>query len=600
MSEGRIKSILFNLIQQNNCLDNKELYQILNKFLNSQFAEQDIVKEYNDLCILHREKYNKIEEYNKFNNYNNVFNSKGIYTINDLYRFMNNNFEYGGILIVDNERKKLPFGPVNGVANSNVMTRYEDTNVFEIIINFYNKIEPNNKIAEYVLQKYNNKQTDICSLDEYKHIINTVGGYVQKNVWKHRSVLEILNDQISNCYESTFLVGEFFKLNNVKYQKYIIGRYDNAFLSHMFITYELNGKYYYFEHALRDFKGIYEYSSKEEMEQDIFVKYIYYDNHKMDKELNLDNYFLKPIDDLNINGSFTEYFDYFATVPSIKIKKSNFDILMSLTDLVLNQVINVVSIYYNDSNVFFSDIEIPLKSDFYDLELWNREIRKILRKKIINLGFFVTNREDSVYLMNSLGGFLKFDNVIKVSNDNTRAQLIYQKQKVNNIFIIEDLEKALNNQAQLFIKKAIMFSLLVENKKDIYEYGCYFTTNLSSSCVKASGSAKKLLDYKTIDLSGKIDKNKITLSNYNLLEQMSIFSRVLEVLSESIKFLTTKDYHKDFINIFVDYFVYMIDIDSIDVEKLSNIDSDKDNVFFDKFITKLLSSILAKTNIKIN
>lgn len=594
MTEERVKNILFSLIKNDNYLDNNELYQMLNKFANSQYTEKDVVKEFNDLSFLHHEKYNKIEEYNKANNYNNVFNSRGIYTINDLYRFMNNNFEYGGILIVDNERKKLPFGLVNGVANSNVMTRYEDSNVFDIIINFYNKIEPNNKIAEYVVQQYNNKPVDICSLEEYQYIINVVGGYIQKNVRKHRSVLEILNDQISNCYESSFLVGEFFKINNIKYQKYIVGKYDNIFLAHMFITYELNGKYYYFEHALRDFKGIYEYSSKEEMEQDIFVKYVYYDNYKINKELNLDNYFLKPISDLDINGNFSEYMDYFSTVQSIKIKKENYEILMSLTDLVLNEIANVVSVYHNESNVFFQDIVLPLKSDFYDVELWKRQVCKILRKKIINLGFFVTNREDSIYLTNSLGGFLMFNNVVKVSNGNTRAQLIYQKQKVNNIFTIYDLENALNNQEQLFIKKVLIFSLLLENKKDIYEYGCCFSSNLSSSCVKASGTAKRLLDYKNVDLSGRIDKNKITLANHNLLEQMNVFSKMLEILAESIKFLTTKDYHKDFVNIFVDYFVYMMDTNSIDVEKLSNSNNDNENSTADRLITRLLSSILEK------
>ena len=585
------------LIQQNNCLNNKELYAILDKFVNKDnFVEQDIVNEYNHLCVLHQNDDKQREEYNKINNYNNVFNNKGIYTINDLYKFMNDNFEYGGVLIVDNQRLKLPFGPVNGVAASNIMIRYQDEYVFKPIIDLYSKMNPDNETINYVREQYYNKDIDISSLKEYQQIIYQVGAYVQKNMWRQRTVEEILSDQISNCYESSFLVGEFFNHKNIKYQKYIIGRYDNMFLAHMFITYELEGKYYYFEHALRDFKGIYEYNSKEEMEQDIFVKFIYNDNYKMEKELNFDNYFLKPIDDLDPTGSFMKYFEYFDSIESIRFHQKNYDILMNLTDLVFKEVVNVGAIYNNELNVFYDPIEFPNKEDFYDIELWYKQVYKILRKNIVKIGFYPQDNLDAIYSLNSLGGFSKFGNIVKVEGVGARAQLLYSRKKVYNIFTIEDLTQALFNNDLTKTKDILMFSLMLENKKDLYEYGCYFTTNLSKDCVCLinNSNSNSIWDYNNIDLSGKLNAENFTLSNKNFLPQISRVAKALEVVSESIKLVTSKDYRNDFINSFVDYFIYMIDINSIDVDKLRNESTDYDSIFVDELVTKLLSAVLNK------
>jgi len=596
----RAKSILLNLTRNNNYLDNKEIYAILDKFKdNNQFVEQNIVDEFNKYCAIHVGRYKQIEEYNKSNNYNNVFHSKGIYTINDLYKFMNDNFEYGGVLIIDNERIKLPFGPVYGAANYNSIVRYEDEYVFKHITNLYNNIEPNNELTKYISKQFYNKDVDICSLEQYQKIINDVGTYVQKKMWRQRTVFEILNDQISNCYESSYLVGEFLKYNNVKYQKYIIGRYDNLFLAHMFITYELNNKYYYFENALTDFRGIYEYDSKTEMEQDIFTKFIYNNQSKIETEVNFDNYFLKPIDDLEPTGSFENYFKYFNTIPSVRLNKLNYNILINLTNSVLQQVLSVATVYNNDSNIFCNPINFPKKEEFYDIELWNRKVYKILRKNIINISFYPTDRISSIYMLNSLGGFYKYNNIIDVGANNTRSQLVYNKEKVYNIFTIEDLEKALASSDLIKVKEILTISSLLENKKDIYDYGCVFTTNLSKYCVSLvnnNNDDEKICNYKNIDLSGRVNNKNIALSNTNFLKQIFSIAKALEIMSESISFLTKKDYQNDFINSFVDYFCYMIDVNSIEIDKINNDYSNEDSKFIDKLITKLLNSILNKKN----
>ena len=77
-------------------------------------------------------KFKDIDEIRELNDEN--------YTINDLFKFMNENFEYGGILSLNNERIKLPFGPVNGVAKNNILIGYNDEYVFRSIIDMYIKI----------------------------------------------------------------------------------------------------------------------------------------------------------------------------------------------------------------------------------------------------------------------------------------------------------------------------------------------------------------------------------------------------------------------------------------------------------------------------
>lgn len=595
----KIKKIIQSLIIENNYnyLNNKELYSIIEKYKDvedDKFYSQEVVEEYNKLMKLHNDKLKEIEDYNTKNHYNNVFFNKGIYTINDLYKYMNDNFEYGGVLIVDNERKKLPFGPVNGVAKNNIITTYKDESVFNFILEFYSNLNNDDNTVNYVRDHYYKNNVDICSLKEYQQIIYKVSEYVQKNRWKQRQVSEILKDQISNCYESSFLVGEFLKFNNISYQKYIIGRYDNLSLAHMFITYTIEGKYYYFEHALRDFKGIYEYSSKEEMEQDIFVKFIYNDNYQMNQDINFDNYFLKPINDFNPNEGFASYFEYFDTIKSIRLKKKNYEILMKITDLIFKEILNPGAIYINNTNMFYEPIKLPSQLDFYDIELWKKKTFHILRKNIINIGFFKPEDLSTIYALNSLGGFMKYDNIIEIEGAKTRSQALYNKKIVSNIYTIADLKNNISKNDIIKIKDILMLTLLLINRNDLYEYGCYFATNISKvalTLVDNNINNDKICAYLDIDLCGQLINNDFCLSNDNFLKQIIAISSSIEVVNDAIKLVVKKDYRHDLINSFTDYLVYMLDINSIDIEKIKNEDQNNINSFNDELVVRLLNKL---------
>jgi hypothetical protein len=595
MNEKKIKQVLFSLREQDKTLNHSELYEIIQKFKNElDCSEEQIKKLYNEKVLLHIQEQNKIIEYNQNHNYKNEFSEKGIYSINDLFKFMNNNFEYGGVLIKNNECIKLPFGPCNGSSKNNVLVAYDDEYVVKSIMYLYLQMSNDQHTVNCIMNKFD-EGIDICTLEEYQTVIYKVGEYVQKNLWRHRNVAEILNDQISNCYESSYLVGEFFKLNEIKYQKYIIGRYNNILLSHMFITYELNDKWYYFEHALNDFKGIFQYDSQKEMEQDIFSKFIYYDNNEMNKEIDFDNYFLKPIGDLDITKGFNEYFEYFNKINSLEIPKRNYQILLELTKLVLGETLDIGAVYNINSKQFYSVIELPKKEDFSDIELWYKKIHKIMRRKIINLIFYKKGQPNNIYYLDSTNKFIQLTNMIDLGDDNYRPQLLYNKQKIDNIFNMKDLELCILNNDSNKAKLILTFSMFLEKKEDLYEYGCYFTTNLSKTCISMISNnviSEKILKPVDISLSGRNYNKKYGLYNDNFLEQLSGVGSILEIMCKGIELVIGKNYKRDFINSFVDYLAYMIDINSID-KCQCKIEPSNNSEFIDEFVTKLLSKILS-------
>lgn len=140
--------------------------------------------------------------------------------------------------------------------------------------------------------------------------------------------------------------------------------------------------------------------------------------------------------------------------------------------------------------------------------------------------------------------------------------------------------------------------MMLEGKEDLYEYGCYCTTNLAKACVSMIDNNRnnnKLLQFADISLSGKLINHQYSLSNDNFLEQINCAAGSLEVICQAINLVVGKNYQYDFINSFVDYFVYMIDVHSANIDKFQN-KNNHDNTFCDELIAKLLSKIFNKDN----
>lgn len=585
-------------INDNYDLPHTKIYNILNYFISRKEYpnKETILEKYVLLQKEELDKQRKVDSYNKEHNYTNPFAKKGIYTLNDLYKYMNDNFEYGGVVLINNKKHKLPFGLVNGPAKYNKIYNYNDENVFKLIIKMYKNLDFDVKILNKVLQQYRNNPSDISSSSEYQTIIYEVNNYAQKKLWKHRNVEEILNDQISNCYESSFLVGEFLKLLGINYQKYLMGRYDNLALAHMFITYEVDNKWYYFEHALRDFRGIYSYNSQSELETDVFNKYMYYDNRELSENLDNNNYFIERIDDLNLNDNFDAYFKYFNDIDSLKISTGIYHRLVKLTDLVFKEVLEIGLVYDNNVSMFYNRIELPKQEDSLDLEVWKRQVHKIIRKHVINIGFYIKDEPSTIYTLNVDGGFNKYANIISIGDSKLNSQLMYSKDTTVNIFRVSDLEKRVIENNVFQLKEILLYAAYLTNKNDLYDYGCYFVTELSKGLINSinSNTKYKLYNNSIINLSGKIEvpSGSITLDNF--LNQVSKMAIAIEVVNNSIMLVTHKDYSRDFINSFNDYLVYMLDLNNVNINDIRNEIIIKDNKFVDELITSLLNKMIEK------
>ena len=585
-------------INDNYDLPHTKIYNILNYFISRKEypSKEAILEKYVILQKEELDKQRKVDSYNKEHNYTNPFAKKGIYTLNDLYKYMNDNFEYGGVVLINNKKHKLPFGLVNGPAKYNKIYNYNDENVFKLIIKMYKNLDFDAKSLNKVLQQYRNNPSEISSSSEYQTIIYEVNNYAQKKLWKHRNVEEILNDQISNCYESSFLVGEFLKLLGINYQKYLMGRYDNLALTHMFITYEVDNKWYYFEHALRDFRGIYSYNSQSELETDVFNKYMYYDNRELSENLDNNNYFIKRIDDLNLNDNFDAYFKYFNDIDSLKISIGIYHRLVKLTDLVFKKVLEIGLVYDNNVSMFYNRIELPKQEDSLDLEVWKRQVHKIIRKHVINIGFYIKDEPSTIYTLNVDGGFNKYANIISIGDSKLNSQLMYSKDTTVNIFRVSDLEKRVIENNVFQLKEILLYATYLTNKNDLYDYGCYFVTELSKGLINSinSNTKYKLYNNSIINLSGKneVPSGSITLDNF--LNQVSKMAIAIEVVNNSIMLVTHKDYSHDFINCFNDYLVYMLDLNNVNINDIRNEIIIKDNKFVDELITSLLNKMIEK------
>ncbi len=585
-------------INDNYDLPHVKIYSILNYFISrKEYPNKETILE--KYVILQKEELDrqrKIDSYNKEHNYTNPFAKKGIYTLNDLYKYMNDNFEYGGVVLINNKRHKLPFGLVNGPAKYNKIYNYNDENVFKLIIKMYKNLDFDVKTLNKVLQQYRNNPSNISSSSEYQTIIYEVNNYAQKKLWKHRNLEEILNDQISNCYESSFLIGEFLKLLGINYQKYLMGRYDNFALAHMFITYEVDNKWYYFEHALRNFRGIYSYNSQSELETDVFNKYMYYDNCELSENLDNNNYFIKRIDDLNLNDNFDAYFKYFNDIDSLKISTGIYHRLVKLTDLVFKEVLEIGLVYDNNVSMFYNKIELPKQEDSLDLETWKRQVHKMIRKHVINIGFYIKDEPSTIYTLNVDGGFNKYANIISIGDSKLNSQLMYGKDTTVNIFRVSDLEKRVIENNVFQLKEMLLYAAYLTNKNDLYDYGCYFATELSKGLINSINSNTKyeLYNNSIINLSGKIEVSSGSITLDNFLNQVSKMAFAIEVVNNSIMLVTHKDYSHDFINSFNDYLVYMLDLNNVNINDIRNEIIINDNIFVDELITSLLNKMIEK------
>ncbi len=92
-----------------------------------------------------------------------------------------------------------------------------------------------------------------------------------RNNWHYQSPKELIKSKLGICIEQVELERYYFSYPT---ESYIIIYKDNDFERlHTFLTFQKNNKYYWFEHACTNLKGIYEYDTLEDLFKDVKDKY---------------------------------------------------------------------------------------------------------------------------------------------------------------------------------------------------------------------------------------------------------------------------------------------------------------------------------------
>ncbi len=93
-----------------------------------------------------------------------------------------------------------------------------------------------------------------------------------------QSPKEVIHNQIGVCWDQVELERFYFKGSHLQIKTFFIVYYDgDKCPTHTFLTYEKNGKFYWFEHSWEKFKGIHEYPTEKDLLRDVKQKFIDFD-----------------------------------------------------------------------------------------------------------------------------------------------------------------------------------------------------------------------------------------------------------------------------------------------------------------------------------
>ena len=130
---------------------------------------------------------------------------------------------------------------------------------------------------------------------------------------------ELLNSKCGVCWDQVELERKLFNDANIECDTYFIYIDDNENLpSHTFLTFQLNNKYYWFEHSWYDMKGIHEYNNFEKLLNDVKIKFLDSRKNEINPDLNYD-IFMYKYNQPKYHINCDEFYDYIKTQKKIDI-----------------------------------------------------------------------------------------------------------------------------------------------------------------------------------------------------------------------------------------------------------------------------------------
>lgn len=130
---------------------------------------------------------------------------------------------------------------------------------------------------------------------------------------------ELLNSRCGVCWDQVELERKLFNDLNIDCDTYFIYIDDKENLpSHTFLVFQLNNKYYWFEHSWYDMKGIHEYNNLDTLLNDVKIKFIDSRKNEINLELNYDTYIYK-YNQPKYHITCDEFYSYIYTQEKINV-----------------------------------------------------------------------------------------------------------------------------------------------------------------------------------------------------------------------------------------------------------------------------------------
>ena len=130
---------------------------------------------------------------------------------------------------------------------------------------------------------------------------------------------ELLSSKCGVCWDQVELERKLFNDLNIDCDTYFIYIDDKQNLpSHTFLVFQLNNKYYWFEHSWYDMKGIHEYNNLDTLLNDVKIKFIDSRKNEINLELNYDTYIYK-YNQPKYHITCDEFYSYIYTQEKISV-----------------------------------------------------------------------------------------------------------------------------------------------------------------------------------------------------------------------------------------------------------------------------------------
>lgn len=130
---------------------------------------------------------------------------------------------------------------------------------------------------------------------------------------------ELLHSKCGVCWDQVELERKLFNDANINCDTYFIYIDDNKNLpSHTFLIFQLNDKYYWFEHSWYDMKGIHEYNNIKALLNDVKNKFIDSRKNEINSNLNYETFIYK-YNKPKYHISCDEFYSYIKTQERINI-----------------------------------------------------------------------------------------------------------------------------------------------------------------------------------------------------------------------------------------------------------------------------------------